>query len=84
MKPEETNEDPIIEEFRVEKQFILDSAPDDWEEEIDPVSLEEYKKDIQKWTDKEILAFSKNNYIWADPTYAKALLDVISLKIKSS
>lgn len=81
MELEEKIEDPIIEEFRVERQFILDSAPDDWEEEIDPVSFEEFKKDIQKWTDKEILSFSKNNYIWSDPTYAKALLEVISSKI---
>lgn len=75
--------DPIIEELAAEKQFILDSAPDDWEEEIDASLLEEYRADIRKWTVKEILAFSKKTYIWDDPTYAKALLEVIAEKIKS-
>lgn len=78
---EEATEDPLLAELRAEKQFILDSAPDNWEQEIDPIALNEFRKDIQKWTDKEIIAFSRNNYIWDDPTYAKALLDVISGKI---
>jgi hypothetical protein len=73
--------DPLLAELLAEKQFILDSAPDNWEAEIDHEALQEFRTDILKWTPKEIIAFSRNNDIWSDPTYAKALLDVISGKI---
>lgn len=77
----EVQEDLLLEELASEKQFILDSAPENWEEEIDAALLQEYRTDIMKWTNKQIIAFSKKTYIWDDPTYAKALLDVISGKI---
>ena len=73
--------DPVLEELLAEKQFILDSAPDGWEDEIDAEQLQEFRSEIIKWTTEEILRFSRNNDIWADPTYAKALLDVLSGKI---
>lgn len=73
--------DPVLEELLAEKQFIIDSAPEGWENEIDPVLLQEFRTQLIGWSVAEILKFSRNNDIWSDPTYAKALLDVLSGKI---
>jgi hypothetical protein len=59
------------------EQVILDSAPENWKEEIDDSLLGEYRNEVMKMSNKELLAFCRNNYVWDDPTYAKALLDVI-------
>lgn len=67
-------------ELTAAKEFILDSAPEDWEQLIDTELLQEYRLSLMQWDDKKILSFCSNHDLWEDPTFAKALVDVISGK----
>ena len=67
-------------ELQAVKAFMLDSAPEDWESEIDQEQLPEYRREIMKWSNRKLISFCENNYVWGDPTYAKALLEVIAGK----
>jgi hypothetical protein len=81
---EKTEEEKEMERsalLAAERQFILDSAPDDWESLIEDELLQEYRTEILTWDEDRFLTFARDNDIWQDPTYAKALLDVLSGKI---
>ncbi len=68
-------------ELEAVQAFILDSAPENWEEEIDAEMVAEYRQEIMRWSNKKLISFCQNNYVWDDPTYARALLDVIKGKV---
>ncbi len=73
-------EEQELSELQAVRAVMLDSAPEDWESEINQEELAEYRAEIMKWSTKKLISFCENNYVWDDPTYAKALLDVISGK----
>lgn len=75
------SETDIYEQLSVARQFMIDSAPEGWEVKVDPTLLNEYRQDIMRMTDKELLVFMKRNDVWSEPSYAQAILDVIAGKI---
>jgi len=65
-------------EIAAMRQVFLDEAPEDWQAQIDPQKVDEFRTAIMKWSKKELMKFCREHYAWdGDPSFTKALIDVL-------
>lgn len=72
---------PEIMELAAARQFILDSAPKDWEAKIDEYKLLQKRRELLALDTHELLRYAQSHDLWEDATFAQALSDVIASKI---